>query len=82
MVLNYLGPNFGEGIRIYFDGTVRTFGRVMTASEVSAGDGRIVMGRHYTDLDQNYASVQVDELIFFNQALSPSDVTALWHHAD
>ena len=42
-----------------------------------AGDGRIVVGRINTDQDRNYASLQIDELIFFNQALTQQEIEAL-----
>ena len=82
IVLNYLGPNIGKGIRVYLDGSDRTLGTFMTSAQVPAGDGRIVLGRLYTNGAESYSSVQVDELIFFNQALAPSAVRALWSHAD
>ena len=45
------------------------------------GDGRIVVGRRYTDRDQQYSSVQVDELIFFNKALTTTDIALLYNTA-
>ena len=44
-----------------------------------AGDGRIVVGRIYTDKDERYTSLQLDELIFFNKALSTTDITAMYN---
>ena len=43
-----------------------------------AGDGRIVAGRGYTYVSEQYASAQVDELIFFNRALKPSEIKTLF----
>ena len=41
----------------------------------------LYVGRYTTDLDRirDYASVMVDELIFFNQALSNDDIDALYN---
>ena len=47
----------------------------------SAGDGRIVVGRYYSDRDERYVSVQVDELIFFNAALTNDDVQLIYNSA-
>ena len=47
----------------------------------SPGEGRIVVGRLYTDKDQNYTSVQVDELIYFNAALTTDDVRSIYNSA-
>ena len=44
----------------------------------STADGRIVVGRWYTDFDCDYSGVQVDELLFFNGALSNGDINALY----
>ena len=42
-----------------------------------AGDGRIVVGRWFTDQDKWYTSIQIDELIFFNRFLSSDEIAAL-----
>ena len=47
----------------------------------SAGDSRIVVGRIYADRDQRYASVQVDELIYFNAALTSDHVQSIYNSA-
>ena len=80
-MLNYLGPNNGEGIEIYYNGTEVKSDGVKQARSMSSGDGRIVVGRHYTDQDWEYASVQVDELIYFNAALSSDHVQSIYNSA-
>ena len=47
----------------------------------SGGDGRIVVGRRYTDQDKNYASVEVDELVYFNAALTNDHVQSIYNLA-
>ena len=47
----------------------------------SPGYGRIVVGRQYTNRDERYASVQVDELIYFNAALTSDDVQSIYNSA-
>ena len=80
-MLNYIGPNDGEGIRIYYNGTEAASDTTRDGGSYSAGDGRIVVGRYYTDHDgaEDYASVQIDELIFFNHALNNDNVNALYN---
>ena len=46
---------------------------------ISSGDGRIVVGREVTNLDGGYASMEIDELIFFNNALSTTDIKLLYN---
>ena len=42
------------------------------------GDGRIVVGRFLTDSDSRYTSVQVDELTYFNKALSDGEISNMY----
>ena len=80
IVVNYLGPNNGEGNRIYYNGTEVARSTTKTSHGFSAGDG-IVVGRYRTNINNHYGNVQVDELIFFNEALSQDDITMLHHGA-
>ena len=80
-MLNYIGSNDGEGIRIYFNEQEVGSDTTNITTTHSAGDGRIVVGRYYTNQDQNYASVQVDELIYFNAALTTDDVRSIYNSA-
>ena len=77
----YLGPNNGQGIRIYYNGAEEGSATNKAGGPYSAGDGRIVVGRIYTDLDLNYASVEVDELIYFNAALTSDEVQSIYNSA-
>ena len=76
IVLNYIGPDDVQGIRVYgmevVSSTIRDVSR-------SAGDGRILVGRGRTDENSFYASRQIDELIFFNKALSTNDIKLLYN---
>ena len=67
VVLNYIGPDDGQGFQMYQDGEQTAAGSVKyTYKHASPGDGRVVLGRRYTDRDELYASVNLDELLFFN----------------
>ena len=76
-VLNYIGPSNGEGIRIFYNGAQVASDTSNDGGSHSAGDGRIVVGRYNTGEDGNYASVEVDELIFFNRSLSTLEIRTL-----
>ena len=76
-MLNYIGPNDGEGIRVYINGTQEDSDTAKNNNPKSAGDGRVVVGRWNTDRDDHNSSVQIDELIFFNRYLSPAEIAAL-----
>ena len=71
-VINFIG----DRIVVYHNGTEEgSFFR--TSYSHSPGDGRIVVGKLFIENDTNYASVQVDELLFFNRSLSETEITML-----
>ena len=79
-VLNFFGPNDGEGIQVYHDGVpvLASSGTVKhSTTSFHSADGSIVIGRAYTGLDNFYASVRVDDLLFFNRSLSPIQIASL-----
>ena len=78
IVLNYRGQDI-EGIIVYYDGTAVVSGTTKTGGPFSAGDGRIVVGRLLTHEDEYYATVQMDELNFFNQVLSDEEVQSIYN---
>ena len=81
IVLNYIGPNDGEGTVIYYDGAEVTSDTTKIPQSYSPGDARIVVGRFYTNYYQNYGSFMVDELIYFNAALTTDDVSSIYNSA-
>ena len=75
IVLNFIGPS--DGIQIYNDGVKVTNDASKRPKNYTDGDKNIVIGRRFSDLDTRYASVQVDELLFFNQTLIETEITML-----
>ena len=81
VVLNYFNSSDGEGITVYFNGRKVASDTSKDVGSRSPGGGRIVVGRWYTDRDQDYASVQIDELIFFNNFLTLEEIMSLGPHS-
>ena len=82
-MLNYIGPNSEQGIKVYIDGSEVARDTEWSAKSGSGVDGQIVVGRMHPDVDDDlYISMLIDELIFFNQALAPSDAMTLYNDAD
>ena len=77
IVLNYLGPSNGQGIRIYYNGTEVGSDISKTEEIKVTADGRIVVGRALTNYNDFYASIHIDELIFFNRALSLEEIRTI-----
>ena len=63
---------------MFYDGGEVGNDPTKSSGSKSAGDGRIVVGRIYTESEGFYTSVVVDELIFFNQALTVDDIETLY----
>ena len=79
VVMNYIGPDDGQGIRGYYNGAEVASETTKYGGSYPAGDGRIVVGRFYIDHDKRYTSLKIDELIFFNKALSTTDTKLLYN---
>ena len=80
-MLNFVGPEPGKGFRVFYDGIeLESFDSSLKGVDLSSspGDGRVVVGRYYTDQDRDYISVEIDELIFFNQALNNDNINTLY----
>ena len=75
VVLNYLGPNNGEGIRVYINGVLAGQDDQTSGTSKQPGDGGVVLGR--TNQNSNDGSVDVDELLFFNETLSVDSIQQL-----
>ena len=77
IVLNFIGPEEGQGIRFYVDGVQAKSSTSKTARIYPPGDGRVVVGRLFSDRDFNYGGVSIDELLFFNQILEEFSIQRL-----
>ena len=73
-MLNYIGPNNGQGIRFYFDGVQVANDTSKRSTTTFAGDGRVILGKQGINADARYVSVDVDELLFFNETLSDQSI--------
>ena len=79
--VNYIGPNNGQGIRLYYNGAEVTSSasKGISGSPYSPADGRMVVGKSYVDTNlDHFASLAVDELLFFNSQLTDEQITALY----
>ena len=76
MTIVYHGPNNGEGFTVYHDGTQVEHDdtRYYTGFSYTTGPGVVVIGRGYTDEDDHYTSVAVDELTMWNRQLSFQEI--------
>ena len=80
LVFNYIGTSSAEGVTIYHDGAEVGSSTQKKTYARNEGSGVVVIGRQFVQLlVQAYASVMVDELLFFNRKLSPAEVQILYN---
>ena len=74
-MLNFIGPN--QGIKIYYDGNNVKNDAKKHQQNYTQGDVRIVVERRFSHLNQRYATLLLDELLFFDQALTVLEIGKL-----
>ena len=79
LVLNFIGPNGGQGIQAFKDGTLQEHDLYDYSGTYTDGGGQVVVGGRYVSISQDYALVEVDELVFFNKALLEEEVKELYN---
>ena len=77
VVYNYIGPEYGQGTRVYYDGRLVTGTTQKRVFDIIEGDGRIAIGRLYTVSSERAGSHEVDELIMFNKVLTDEEIVRL-----
>ena len=75
VVINYFGSVEGLGFVTYVDGEVEHSERDPVTERTGEGNGRIVIGRLYTETDTEYSTMGIDELLVFNNFLTVEDIT-------
>ena len=78
-MLNYIGPADGQGFTTYKDGVEQGNGTSKGGGSYPPGDGRVVIGRRFTNRDEWYASAEVDELTLWNRALTLQEIQAIYY---
>ena len=70
----------GEIFNTYCDGTICDDDDDDWSHDVTTGPGNglVVIGKSYTNVAVGFASVELDELLFFNRALEENEVEALY----
>ena len=78
VVLNYIGPEDGQGMRIFYDGILTGNITDKGLSTHLAGEGKLFIGRYFVDWDPfGYGNIDMDELLFFNETLNEQEILAI-----
>ena len=81
VVVKYIGPGGGatRGIYVYYNGELEGDDTNRVSASLQAGNGRVVVGRHLPEEDQDYAGVQMDELLLFNSNLDGNLINVMYN---
>ena len=77
LALVFHGPEEGQGITVYTNGTPAAAPSLRGTNHTRNSSGIVVIGRLRTDQGPNYATLMADELTFWNRQLSDEEVEAL-----
>ena len=67
VTVNYLGPNNGQGIRVYRNGLQKGSDDIKFQPDLRLGDDRTAVGRLYTKDDGNYGSFENCRIVRYGQ---------------
>ena len=84
MVLNYIGPEHGQGIRIHYNGAKLDGGNYKSppGKPTSAADGSVTVGKfknYYYSVTIDYSRVALDELLFYSVKLTSDQIKELYN---
>ena len=73
-MLNVTAPQPEQGFRVYHNGNLAANVTRILRSRATAQDGKIVIGRSFSDTNSLYTSLEIDELIFINRAVNDDEI--------
>ena len=76
-VINFIGPNIGQGYILYIDGMMHRRSGYSQFTPGVINNGRIAIGRQFIENNKflAYAEFAVDELLFFNRTLTDTEIS-------
>ena len=74
IAVNYIGPDNGQGFRLYRDGVLAQIGFVKQAGGYTSANNTMRLGQLP---DNFYGDIVVDELLFFNKVLNETFISQL-----
>ena len=77
MAIVFHGPNEGEGISIYHNAVLMKNDATKQTNTYPDSSGIVIIGKRYTDRDEHYGSVMVDELTFWERQLTLAEIQTL-----
>ena len=63
---------------LYVNGELALRDTTKKPQDSEPSDGRIVLGRPYSEVDDYYTSMEVEDLVFYNSATDPEEIKTLY----
>ena len=81
LVLNYIpaSPTSSDSVVIYHDGAEAGRSTEKVSYNTNAGSGVVVIGKYFVQSELDFATVMVDELLFFNRHLTEGEAQILYN---
>ena len=70
---------WNDSLLIYHDGNLVGSDETPEIRTKESGDGKMVIGRHFTNTDEHYVSMYLDELMMWNEALDSNEINSLYN---
>ena len=67
----------GDGIKVYYDCDLIDSTTDKAPYNLSSGNGKTVIGKRFTNRDEDYSGFDIDELLLFNEKLTEDQIKAL-----
>ena len=81
IVLNYsTSQDRSPRLRAYVNAQERLKDSTPYRQDSESGDGRIVLGRAYSEVNDFYTSMEVDEVVFYNEWLDVNEINELFRN--
>ena len=77
-VASFRGLELRERYSVYYDGTLQNTDYTSSDIRQTPGNGHVVVGKRWKNVDGFYTSVELDELVFFNRSLDELEIQALY----
>ena len=67
----------GQGFSVYHDGSLVKRDSTKAQRNHTVSCGTVIIGNRFTDRDEDYGSVMIDELTFWDRQLLPEEIQAM-----
>ena len=71
------GSNEGQGFSVYHDGSLIKHDSTKAPKNHTESSGTVIIGKRHKDRDEDYGSVMIDKLTFWDGQILPEEIQAI-----